>query len=421
MANRVCIGMAGLGTVGGGVFEVLKRNGLLIEQRSGHQVQLKTVVCRDIEKAKRLVGNAVEITNDWEKVATDPEIDIVIEVMGGIEPAKSFILTALKEGKDVITANKALLATHGNEIFKVAKEKKRTIAFEAAVAGGIPVIKALREGLAGNRIERIAGIINGTTNFILTMMQSQGLSFKEALAQAQALGYAESDPTFDIEGIDAGHKIAILSALAFGTLLHFDETHITGITQVDLKDIEYAKSLGYSIKLLGLTAKSSEGIDCRVHPTLVSCKSPLANIDNVMNAVLIKGDAVNTLFLSGPGAGAGPTASAVVADLVDILRLEGRNCVTSDFNSADTQVEWLDLKDIQSRYYVRIPKALMSRNCVEEQLSKEGIAIEQSKSFEADFVLLTEKTTQALILKIVNDMVSGKNCRKDIAVLHVMD
>ena len=421
MANRVCIGMAGLGTVGGGVFEVLQRNGLLIEQRSGHQVQLKTVVCRDVEKAKCLVGNAVEITNDWKKVATDPEIDVVIEVMGGIEPAKSFILTALKEGKDVITANKALLATHGNEIFKVAKENKRTIAFEAAVAGGIPVIKALREGLAGNRIEWIAGIVNGTTNFILTMMQSQGLSFEEALAQAQALGYAESDPTFDIEGIDAGHKIAILSALAFGTPLHFDETHITGITQVDLKDIEYAKSLGYSIKLLGLTEKTSEGIDCRVHPTLVSYKSPLANIDDVMNAVLIKGDAVNTLFLSGPGAGAGPTASAVVADLVDILKLEGRNCVTSDFDSTDTHVEWLDMRDIQSRYYVRIPNALLNRSYVEEQLAKEGIAIEQFKCFEADFVLLTEKTTQALILKVINDMVSENHCRKDIAILHVVD
>lgn len=421
MTNMVCIGMAGLGTVGSGVYEVLKRNSDLIEQRSGHRIELKTVVCRDIEKAKRLVGEGVEVTTDWKTVAKDPDIDVVIEVMGGIEPAKSFILMALKEGKDVITANKALLATHGNEIFRVAKENRRTVAFEAAVAGGIPVIKALREGLAGNRIEWIAGIINGTTNFILTMMQSQGLSFKEALGQAQVLGYAESDPTFDIEGIDAGHKIAILSALAFGTPLHFDQTHVTGITEVNLLDIEYAKSLGYCIKLLGLAKKTPKGIDCRVHPTLVSHASLLSNIEGVMNAVLIKGDAVNTLFLSGPGAGAGPTASAVVADLVDVIKLEGRGCAVSSFETHGSPATWLELKEIQSQYYLRYPKDLFNEDYVEELFARAGVAIRRRETFGLDSVLLTEKTHEFVVCDVKDKMLKVANAGRGVTLLRVMD
>ena len=318
--EAVKIGIAGLGTVGGGTYAVLKRNAQELSRRAGAPIEVKTVVCRNIDRARGIVDERVTLSKDWHDLVNDPEIDIVVEVMGGIEPAKSLVLEAIAAGKHVVTANKALLALHGNEIFTAAAEKGVAVSYEAAVAGGIPIIKSLREGLAANRIEWIAGIINGTCNFILSTMRDKGLSFEEALAQAKALGYAEADPTFDIEGIDAAHKITLLSALAFGTPVNFDAVTVEGITKLTATDIRYAENMGYRIKLLGITKRTEHGIELRVHPALVPMRRLLANVEGVMNAVVVKGDAVGSTLFYGRGAGAEPTASAVVADLVDIVR-----------------------------------------------------------------------------------------------------
>ena len=315
------VGLLGIGTVGGGTWTVLSRNQEEITRRAGRGIVITKVADKDVERAKKITGGKVAVTADANEVVTDPDIDIVIELIGGYTFAKDMVLKAIANGKHVVTANKALLATHGNEIFAAAQKKGVMVAFEAAVAGGVPIIKALREGLSANRIEWIAGIINGTSNFILSEMRDKGLSFDTVLAQAQKLGYAEADPTFDIEGIDAAHKLTIMSAIAFGIPMQFEKAYTEGITKLTQEDIRYAEQLGYRIKLLGITRKTAEGIELRVHPTLIPTRRLIANVEGVMNAILVKGDAVGATMYYGAGAGAEPTASAVVADLVDVTRM----------------------------------------------------------------------------------------------------
>jgi homoserine dehydrogenase len=315
------VGLLGIGTVGGGVFTVLERNASEIARRAGREIRIVAVADRDIERARRLTNGTVKLTDDALSVTRDPEIDIVVELIGGCDTAKNLVLSAIENGKHVVTANKALLAVYGNEIFAAAGRRDVMVAFEAAVAGGVPIIKALREGLSANRIEWVAGIINGTTNFILSEMRDKGLSFAQALSEAQCLGYAEADPTFDIEGVDAAHKATIMSAIAFGIPMQFDKAHVEGISRLESVDITYAGQLGYRIKLLGIARKRPEGIELRVHPALIPASRLLANVKGAMNAVLVQGDAVGATLYYGKGAGAEPTASAVIADLVDITRL----------------------------------------------------------------------------------------------------
>ena len=315
------VGLLGIGTVGGGTFRVLSRNREEITRRAGREIRIAMVADKATDRARELVGNNVEVVDDAMKVITHPNIDIVVELIGGYSPAKEFVLKAIANGKHVVTANKALLAVHGTEIFAAAREKGVVVAFEAAVAGGIPIIKSLREGLTANRIEWIAGIVNGTTNFILSEMRDKGLDFDAVLKQAQALGYAEADPTFDIEGVDAAHKTTLMSAIAFGIPVQFDRAYVEGITRLQAADITYAEQLGYRIKLLGITRRRANGIELRVHPTLIPMKRLIANVEGAMNAVMVHGDAVGTTLYYGKGAGAEATASAVIADLVDITRL----------------------------------------------------------------------------------------------------
>ena len=323
------VGVMGLGTVGRGVFEVLQRNQEEIKRRAGRGIALTMVSRRNVSAARAVVGDAAKVVADAREIIANPEIDIVVELIGGCGVARELVLEAIATGKHVVTANKALLAVHGTEIFAAARERGVMVAFEAAVAGGIPIIKALREGLTANRIEWIAGIINGTTNFILSEMRAKGLDFDTALHEAQRLGYAEADPTFDIEGVDAAHKATIMSAIAFGVPVQFDKAYVEGITKLNAADIRYAEQLGYRIKLLGITKRRSlstasgavEGIELRVHPTLVPAKRLIANVEGAMNAVMVQGDAVGSTLHYGKGAGAEPTASAVIADLVDITRL----------------------------------------------------------------------------------------------------
>jgi len=315
------VGLLGIGTVGGGTWAVLARNREEISRRAGRAIEISVVADKEVEKAKSLTAGKARVTSDAFAVVRDPEIDIVIELIGGTTVAKDLVLAAIENGKHVVTANKALLATHGNEIFAAAQKKGVMVAFEGAVAGGIPIIKALREGLSANRIEWIAGIINGTSNFILSEMRDKGLTFEAVLREAKKLGYAEADPTFDIEGEDAGHKLTIMAAIAFGIPMQFDKCYKEGIAKLTQGDIRYAEQLGYRIKLLGITKQTGKGIELRVHPTLIPTKRLIANVEGVMNAVLVKGDAVGPTLYYGAGAGAEPTGSAVVADLVDVTRL----------------------------------------------------------------------------------------------------
>ncbi len=315
------VGLLGIGTVGGGTWSVLARNREEIQRRAGREIRIAMVGDKDVEKAKRLTAGQAKVVADGDTVVTDPDVDIVVELIGGYTVAKELVLKAIANGKHVVTANKAMLAVHGNEIFAAAQKQGVMIAFEGAVAGGVPIIKALREGLTANRIEWIAGIINGTSNFILSEMREKGLAFGEVLKEAQARGYAEADPTFDIEGIDAAHKLTILSAIAFGIPMQFDRAYTEGISKLEREDIRYAESLGYRIKLLGITKCTKQGIELRVHPTLVPARRLIANVEGVMNAILVKGDAAGPTLYYGAGAGAEPTASAVVADLVDVTRL----------------------------------------------------------------------------------------------------
>ena len=315
------VGLLGIGTVGSGTFHVLKRNQEEIRRRAGRGIEITMVADLDVARARAVVGPGVDVVADARQVINNPAIDIVVELIGGYGIAKSLVLEAIAAGKHVVTANKALLAVHGSEIFAAASDKGVVVAFEAAVAGGIPIIKALREGLTANRIEWVAGIINGTTNFILSEMRSKGLDFGVVLKEAQRLGYAEADPTFDIEGVDAAHKATIMSAIAFGVPVQFDKAHVEGITALQAADIRYAEQMGYRIKLLGITRRREHGIELRVHPTLIPSTRLIANVEGAMNAVVVQGDAVGTTLYYGKGAGSEPTASAVVADLVDITRL----------------------------------------------------------------------------------------------------
>ena len=353
------VGLLGIGTVGGGTWDVLARNADEIRRRAGRAIRITQVADKALGAARKIVGAKAKVTADAFAVVRDKDIDIVVELIGGTTVAKALVLEAIRHGKHVVTANKALLATHGNEIFAAAQKKGVMVAFEASVAGGIPIIKALREGLAANRIEWIAGIINGTSNFILSEMRDKGLSFEAALQDAQGKGYAEADPTFDIEGIDASHKLTILAALAFGIPMQLKKCFVEGIQNLTQADILYAEELGYRIKLLGITKRTSRGIELRVHPTLVPARRLIANVEGVMNGILVKGDAVGPTLYYGAGAGSQPTASAVVADLVDVTRL-----ITADpehrvphlaFQPDQlSSVPILAMQEVETSYYLRM-------------------------------------------------------------------
>lgn len=353
------IGLLGVGTVGGGTYKVLKRNQEEITRRAGRAIVVKMIADKDLAKARKLADQGVIVTDNAHEVTTHPDIDIVVELIGGQTIAKDLILEAIAQGKHVVTANKALLANHGTEIFAAARAKGVIVAFEAAVAGGVPIIKALREGLTANRIIWIAGIINGTANFILSEMREKGLSFAQVLEQAQKLGYAEADPTFDIEGIDAAHKITLMAAIAFGIPVQFSKVYTEGITKLTGEDIRYAEELGYRIKLLGITKRVEKGIELRVHPTLIPVRRLIANVEGVMNAVVVKGDAVGATLYYGAGAGAEPTASSVIADLVDVTRMQTADPMhrvpTLSFQPdllSDTPV--IPMEEVETSYYLRM-------------------------------------------------------------------
>ena len=357
------VGLLGIGTVGAGTFNVLQRNQEDIRRRAGRGIEIAMIAARNIERAREVTGGAVEIVADPFAVVNHPDIDIVVELIGGYELPRELVLKAIANGKHVVTANKALLALHGNEIFAAAQEKGVMVAFEAAVAGGVPIIKALREGLTANRIESVAGIINGTTNFILTEMREKGLDFATVLKQAQELGYAEADPTFDIEGVDAAHKLTIMSAIAFGIPVQFDKAYVEGISQLQAADIRYAEQLGYRIKLLGITRRthteSGEGVELRVHPTLIPASRLIANVEDAMNAVLVQADAVGATLYYGKGAGSEPTASAVIADLVDVTRLATVDPYSRVPHLAFqpnqmSDVAILPMSEITTSYYLRV-------------------------------------------------------------------
>ena len=413
------IGLLGIGTVGSGTFAVLKRNQQEIARRAGREIVIKIIADRDIDKARSIVGDdSTLITSDANEVVIHPDVDIVVELIGGYSAAKELTLKAIENGKHVVTANKAMLASHGTEIFAAAEKQGVMVAFEAAVAGGIPIIKALREGLTANCIEWIAGIINGTGNFILSEMRSKGLSFDTVLEQAQKLGYAEADPTFDIEGIDAAHKISIMASIAFGISIQFDKVYTEGITKLTGEDISYAEELGYRIKLLGITRKTPKGIELRVHPTLIPSRRLIANVEGVMNAVVVKGDAVGPTLYYGPGAGAEPTASAVVADLVDVTRMH-----TADPKQRVPHlgvqpnllldIPILAMEEVETSYYLRLqaldrPGVLADITCIlaELEISIDAMVQKEPKKNEeqVDIIVLThlsvEKNINAAIAKI---------------------
>lgn len=402
------VGLLGIGTVGGGTYAVLTRNAAEITRRTGVSIRVVQVADRNIELAKTITGGNVDLTNDAFSVVNNSNVDVVVELIGGYTLSKELVLKAIENGKHVVTANKALLALHGNEIFAAAQAKNVIVAFEAAVAGGIPIIKALREGLGANKIEWVAGIINGTTNFILTEMREKGLAFKDVLDEAQRLGYAEADPTFDVEGIDAAHKLTIMSAIAFGMPMKFEQAYTEGITKLQQADIQYAEELGYRIKLLGIAKHTGAGVELRVHPTLIPEKRLVANVNGAMNAVVVKGDAVGPTLYYGAGAGAEPTASAVVADLMDVARLQNVNTeqrvpylAFQPGSVADLPV--LNIAEVQSAYYLRmrasdkpgvlagVTKILADLNIsIDAMLQKEPAENET----EADIVILTHITQE---------------------------
>jgi homoserine dehydrogenase len=412
------VGLLGLGTVGTGTFTVLSRNAEEISRRAGRPIRIVVVAEKDITRANEIIRGACRVIDDAFAVVNDPEVDIVIELIGGCGVAKELVLKAIANGKHVVTANKALLATHGNEIFAEAQKKGVMVAFEAAVAGGVPIIKAVREGLSANRIEWIAGIINGTTNFILSEMRDKGLSFDAVLKEAQRLGYAEADPTFDIEGVDAAHKITILSAIAFGIPMQFDKAYIEGISRLDAKDINYAEQLGYRIKLLGITRRTSAGVELRVHPTLIPAKRLIANVEGAMNAVVVQGDAVGATLYYGKGAGAEPTASAVIADLVDVTRMhtaDPEHRVPHLAFQPDQLVNlpMLPISEVQTCYYLRLrvqdePGVLadITRVLADEKISIDAVIQKEpgEGEDEADLILLThltlEKNIDAAIVRL---------------------
>ncbi len=358
----VKVGLLGMGTVGGGVVNVLSRNASEITRRAGRGIQIVHAAARDIKKTRSFDSAGIKVTNQPFEIVNNPDIEIVVELIGGTDLARELVTQAIANGKHVVTANKALIARHGNEIFQAARAKGVMVAFEAAVAGGIPVIKAIREGLAGNRIEWLAGIVNGTSNFILTEMRDKGRDFADVLAEAQRLGYAEADPTFDVEGIDAAHKLTILAAIAFGIPLQFEKIYTEGITRITREDVNYAEQLGYRIKHLALARRTTQGIELRVHPTLIPYRRLIANVEGVMNAVVVTGDAVGPTLYYGAGAGAEPTASAVVADLVDVVRAltsDPENRVPHLAFQADALSDFpiLAMEQVETAYYLRMQAA----------------------------------------------------------------
>lgn len=402
MAEKLIVGMAGFGTVGSSVYQVLKRNAALIHARAGKQIEIKRVVCRKTDKVILQTQGNVIASNDLNSIIDDPSISVVIEVMGGIEPAKTFILNALKNGKDVITANKALLATHGDEIFTEARKQNRSVFFEASVAGGIPVIKALREGLAGNQISKVSGILNGTCNYILSAMHKTPLSFAEALKNAQQLGYAEADPTFDIEGLDTGHKLSILTSLAFGVPFHFDITAVEGIKGISSFDIQFAQKLGFVVKLLATVEKINDRLSFQVAPTLISQNSILAQVSDAMNAVEIVGDAVGKTLFYGAGAGGEATASAVLADVTDIAK--GHKSIVKPDSA--TVVTFLDNNEKRNKNYIRFNSSSLNdlTNHVLPTLEKHQIVVEKIEEINENLVLLTQEIDEKTLQKALTEL-----------------
>jgi len=404
----VKVGVLGLGTVGGGTVNVLKRNAAEIARRAGREIIITRASAKDLNKPRICDTQGIALTTDPFEIINDPEIEIILELIGGAGQVKDMVLKAIENGKHVVTANKSLIALHGNEIFARASEKGVIVAFEAAVAGGIPIIKAIREGLSGNQIEWLAGIINGTGNFILTEMRDKGRDFADVLAEAQALGYAEADPTFDVEGIDAGHKLTILASIAFGIPLQFDKVYTEGITKITRADVEYAEQLGYRIKHLGIARKTPEGIELRVHPTLIPERRLIANVDGVMNAVLIKGDAVGPTLYYGAGAGAEPTASSVVADVIDVVRAltsDPENRVPHLAFQADAlaDIPVLSSDMFRTSYYLRLnaedkPGVLaeVTRILADHQISIEAISqkVPLNNETSVPIIILTQITLE---------------------------
>lgn len=419
--KQLNVGILGLGTVGGGTYTVLKRNATEITRRTGVAINVLQVADRNLPHAKALAVDT-DVTDDAFAVVNNPAVDVVVELIGGYTLSRELVLKAIANKKHVVTANKALIALHGNEIFAAAKANNVIVAFEAAVAGGIPIIKALREGLGANRIEWVAGIINGTTNFILTEMREKGLNFADVLGEAQRLGYAEADPTFDVEGIDAAHKLTIMSAIAFGMPMKFEQAYTEGITKLEQVDIKYAEELGYRVKLLGITKRTDQGVELRVHPTLIPEKRLVANVNGAMNAVVVKGDAVGPTLYYGAGAGAEPTASAVVADLMDVARLidatNAQRVPYLAFQPEQVQdLAILPIDDVQSAYYLRlrasdkpgvladVTKILGDRSIsIDAMLQKEP----DENETEADIVILTHITVE-------------KNMNAAIAAIEALD
>ena len=416
------VGLLGMGTVGSGTFNVLQRNQEEIKRRAGRGIEISMVADLDVAKAQALCAPHVKVVSDARQVIANPDIDIVVELIGGYGIAKALVLEAIAAGKHVVTANKALLAVHGTEIFEAAHAKGVMVAFEAAVAGGIPIIKALREGLTANRIQWVAGIINGTTNFILSEMREKGLDFDVVLKEAQRLGYAETDPTFDIEGVDAAHKVTLMSALAFGIPVQFDQAYIEGITKLGAADIKYAEQLGYRIKLLGITKRTEAGIELRVHPSLVPTQRLIANVEGAMNAVMVQGDAVGTTLYYGKGAGSEPTASAVIADLVDITRLHTADPLNRVPHlafqpNAMSSLKILPMSDVITSYYLRLRVAdeagvlakltslLADANIsIDAVLQREADQVSQAGENQTDVIILTHDTVEGKMNKVLAQM-----------------
>jgi homoserine dehydrogenase len=412
------VGLLGIGTVGGGTFNVLKRNQEEIQRRAGRGIQITMVADLDVERARAVVGEGVQVVNDARQVIANPEIDIVVELIGGYGIAKALVMEAIAAGKHVVTANKALLAVHGTEIFAAAQAKGVMVAFEAAVAGGIPIIKALREGLTANRIEWVAGIINGTTNFILSEMRDKGLDFDVVLKEAQRLGYAEADPTFDIEGVDAAHKATLMSAIAYGIPVQFDKAYVEGITKLGAADIRYAEQLGYRIKLLGIAKRAAQGVELRVHPCLVPSKRLIANVEGAMNAVMVQGDAVGTTLYYGKGAGSEPTASAVIADLVDVTRLHTADPLNRVPHlafqpNAMSDLPVLPMSEVVTSYYLRLRVADQAGVLAKVTgiLAGAGISIDAVLQREAeegmnqtDVIILTHDTREGTMNEALAQM-----------------
>lgn len=429
--NPMKVGLLGLGVVGGGTWTVLSRNAEEIARRAGRRIEVTRAAVRDVPKARARVGDTLPVDTDVHALVRDPEIDIVVELIGGDTLARELVLEAIANGKHVVTANKALLAKHGNEIFAAASERGVMVAFEAAVAGGIPIIKAIREGLTANRIQWVAGIINGTTNFILSEMRSRGLPFADVLAEAQRLGYAEADPTFDVEGVDAAHKLTLLASLAFGVPVQFDRAYIEGISQLAAEDIEHAERLGYRIKLLGITKRRADGIELRVHPALVPAERLLANVEGAMNAVLVKGDAVGPTLYYGQGAGEEPTASAVVADLVDVTRLHtadpGNRVPHLAFQPdamADTPI--LPIEQVSTSYYLRLrvddqPGVLadIARLLADRSISIGSMIQQPSHIGGADIIFLTHEAVEGNVNQAIERIEALQFVRSKVTRLRV--